>query len=702
MAINTPHHQIMEISGITMEDDKFSEQEKEDDQLSEISCQLEMEDDKSMEFWDLVLGDDWDEVIKKYNEDSNFHKIDIKGRGTALHVAVSMGRRDDVVKSLVEAIEKLGDESSLKMMNEIGATPLHVAAYAGFLDVCKLIIGKEGQRKYLIQVKNFDGETPLFWAVNARQMSVFLYLQQFYRVDLNIAIDNNLTSILHVAIDTERYDMAIIIMHHYKVLTILKNKDDITPLEILATKTSAFISRNTLSWRQRILYYCLPLRNHDAKEVLKSLKRRTIFKAKVKNEKDEYSEVQIPIYDFLEMAQKKPHSLAKIMSKMLVFMRLIVSLLGLKAIITIKMKHIYGGLLLKEMMKIPIYSLLGGGVINLKDDLGFDSGMETKMLTETKVKSKAKTTAYLTAASHGIVEIMSELESKTKSVVSETNFNNENVLLLAVKNRQPHVIQRLKNDLDDGVFQNLYLRVNKDKNTMLHLAAYTSYERENTWRISGAAMQLTWDIKWYKYIKELVPEHFNNKFNNEEKTPSDIFKEQHKELLQDSVEWLKDTSESCSVVAALIAGVSFATSGSVPGGNQQTGVPALKGQPAFEVFAISSLIGLYFSVTSLVMFLSILTSRKEVEEFHQNMPMKLLFGLSSLFVSIVAMLVSFCAGHFFVLADKYTMGGILFSLYISICFPVAFYAAAQFPLFIDLVKVVWKKVPPPSIRGVLL
>ncbi|XP_058784194.1 uncharacterized protein LOC131658964 [Vicia villosa] len=131
-----------------MEDDKISEQEKEDDQPKE--------------FWDLVLGDDWDEVIKKYNEDSNFHKIDIKGRGTALHVAVSMGRRDEVVKSLVEAIEKLGDESSLKMMNEIGATPLHVTAYAGFLDVCKLIIRKEDQRKYLIQVKFFDGKHHFF------------------------------------------------------------------------------------------------------------------------------------------------------------------------------------------------------------------------------------------------------------------------------------------------------------------------------------------------------------------------------------------------------------------------------------------------------------------------------------------------------------------------------------------------------------
>ncbi|XP_058726764.1 uncharacterized protein LOC131598151 [Vicia villosa] len=181
---------VIEIFQIAMDADKLPEQE--------------MEEDQPKEFWDLVLGDDWNEVIKKYDEDSNCHRIGIKGRGTALHVAVSIGRKE-IVKRLVEAIEKVGDESSLKIRNEIGATPLHVAAYAGFLDVCKLIIGKEGKRKYLIQEKNFDGETPLFWAVNARQMSVFLYLQQFYCLDLNIAIDNNDTSIFHVAIQTERY-----------------------------------------------------------------------------------------------------------------------------------------------------------------------------------------------------------------------------------------------------------------------------------------------------------------------------------------------------------------------------------------------------------------------------------------------------------------------------------------------------------------
>jgi len=82
--------------------------------------------------------------------------------------------------------------------------------------------------------------------------------------------------------------------------------------------------------------------------------------------------------------------------------------------------------------------------------------------------------------------------------------------------------------------------------------------------------------------------------------------------------------------------------------------------------------------------------------------MKLLFGLSSLFVAIVSMFISFIAGHYFVLTDKYTKSGILFFLYISICLPVTFYAVVQFPLYIDLVKVIWKKVPPPSIKGVQL
>ena len=78
-------------------------------------------------------------------------------------------------------------------------------------------------------------------------------------------------------------------------------------------------------------------------------------------------------------------------------------------------------------------------------------------------------------------------------------------------------------------------------------------------------------------------------------------------LTNESSEWLRETSESCSVVAALVAGASFATAATIPGGTDDKGKPHLEDYPTFEAFVIASLIGLCFSVTGLIMFLTILT-----------------------------------------------------------------------------------------------
>ena len=194
-----------------------------------------------------------------------------------------------------------------------------------------------------------------------------------------------------------------------------------------------------------------------------------------------------------------------------------------------------------------------------------------------------------------------------------------------------------------------------------------------------------------------MPQHFFFRTNNKAETAGEIFKTSHKELVKDSSEWLKDTSESCSVVAALVAGVSFATASAVPGGTNDEGQPPLEGQPAFDAFAISSLVGLCFSVTGLIMFLAILTSRKEAKDFRRGLPLKLLLGLSSLFVSIVAMFVSFCSGHFFIINHKYKT--FLFPFYAATSLPVAFYAVAQFPLYFDLLTGILTKVPRASDKG---
>lgn len=193
-----------------------------------------------------------------------------------------------------------------------------------------------------------------------------------------------------------------------------------------------------------------------------------------------------------------------------------------------------------------------------------------------------------------------------------------------------------------------------------------------------------------------MPPHFFVRYNKEGKTANNIFTETHGDLLKSGSDWLTNTSESCSVVAALIATVAFATSTAVPGGVRESGKPTLEDQPAFNVFAISSLVALCFSVTSVVLFLSILTSRYQERDFGQDLPRKLLVGLTSLFVSIASMLVSFCAGHFFVLKDKLKYAA--FPVYAVTCLPVTFFAFAQFPLYFDLIWATFKKVPQRSYK----
>lgn len=198
-----------------------------------------------------------------------------------------------------------------------------------------------------------------------------------------------------------------------------------------------------------------------------------------------------------------------------------------------------------------------------------------------------------------------------------------------------------------------------------------------------------------QFVKASVPPNFFSRHNKQSKTARDIFTETHAKEVEAGGQWLNSTSKSCSVVAALIATVAFATSTTVPGGmKQDSGEPTLENQPAFEAFAIASLVALCFSVTSMVMFLSILTSRYQEKDFGKDLPRKLLLGLTSLFVSIASMLVSFSAGHFFVLKDKLKYAA--FPVYAVTCLPVTFFAMAQFPLYVDLMWATYKKVPQRS------
>ncbi|KAJ0670701.1 putative PGG domain-containing protein [Helianthus annuus] len=115
---------------------------------------------------------------------------------------------------------------------------------------------------------------------------------------------------------------------------------------------------------------------------------------------------------------------------------------------------------------------------------------------------------------------------------------------------------------------------------------------------------------------------------------------------------MKETSSQCMVVAALIATIVFAVAFTIPGGYDQTyGIPIFYRKPIFVAFVVADAMSLFLSSTSILTFLSILTSRYAERDFVESLPTKLMVGISTLFLSITAMMITFGVS-FFVLYHK--------------------------------------------------
>ncbi|RWR75607.1 Ankyrin repeat-containing domain-containing protein [Cinnamomum micranthum f. kanehirae] len=310
----------------------------------------------------------------------------------------------------------------------------------------------------------------------------------------------------------------------------------------------------------------------------------------------------------------------------------------------------------------------------------FQNDLYSKLIDDFFTGMK-ESTPFLIAAKMGVLEIVQGIMRHHPMAIHQKDVDNKNALLLAAEHKHQKTYKLLLNKYSSR--HRVVEKVDNNGNTALHLAA--TLGKKQQWGISSAAIQMQWEIKWYNFIKSSVPTNLLPVRNNEGKTSMEVFEETHEGIIKDGVKWLNSTSESCSVVAALIASVAYASAATVPGGYKgDSGIPILKGDPSFDTFIIASLVALCFSLTSLTMFLSILTTNYTIHDFLHKLPTKLLLGLTTLFISIGAMLVSFCAGHFFNIGDRNRNTGL--SVFAIICLPVSAYVLTQFHLLISLVK----------------
>lgn len=184
-------------------------------------------------------------------------------------------------------------------------------------------------------------------------------------------------------------------------------------------------------------------------------------------------------------------------------------------------------------------------------------------------------------------------------------------------------------------------------------------------------------------MEKIVPPAYKYMQNNKGSTPADIFDCEQKKLSEEGEKWMKAAAKSCMVVAALIATVMFTAAFTVPGGNDNERYPYLLNKVSLELLYISEVIGMFLSSTSMLIFLSILTSRVNKFAFQHSLPCLLMIGVTTLFGSIVSMVIAFCTAIF--LSYHPTSIGIPVLLFLFALIPIIF-IFLKFRLLVDIIR----------------
>ncbi|KAF8030334.1 hypothetical protein BT93_E2700 [Corymbia citriodora subsp. variegata] len=251
----------------------------------------------------------------------------------------------------------------------------------------------------------------------------------------------------------------------------------------------------------------------------------------------------------------------------------------------------------------------------------------------------------ITAAELGNYGFLTVLSRLHPELLWKFDDQKQSIFHAAVSHRHEKIFRLI---YDIGAHKDV-IAAYKDENdnNILHLAGMGP-----PIQLSGAVLQMRRELLLFKEVEKIVPPSYREMKNSEGKTPYLLFTEEHKELRQEEEKWMKDTAFTCMAVAIFIATLMLVAIFSGPGGNNNdTGKPIFLHQKSIMIFTLSTALGIFSSATSILMFLSILTSRYDEEDFRHSLPNRLVLGLGSLLVSFATMMVAFEATLFIRLGD---------------------------------------------------
>ncbi|RVW45973.1 Ankyrin repeat-containing protein ITN1 [Vitis vinifera] len=615
--------------------------------------------------------------------------------------------------------------------NDVDNTILHeVATNNSMTDVATEILNRTPK---LLTARNILGETPLFRAVRYGKDEMFkLLAEKLDRMDFETEEDrkaclqrNDGTTILHISVFTENFDLALLIAERYGDLISAWDSNQMTALQHLACNPSAFLSGCEHGHLRRFIYSCIkracspclgmalayvPFGNSKLNinaflfssfdRTKKRFSRITSWNSyqpsvfqvfqtrpgevgvKILNLMVAKSRFRWPIWEALLEEKHRYEAACELASKLLE------SDTSWEAT---NPQAVDRGVPTKP---ISVQEKGGGSLVSSKEREKVKPSIVLQHPDDKKGKTspkgnrtrfnniRNKETPLFLATMSGIPEIVSEILKKYPQAIEHYNDQGRNILHVAINYRQIEIFDMV---VEMEMPARRLLRATDTKgNSILHMIGKKG-KRYVSRKTRSPAIQLQEELLLFERVKEYSKSHFLKVFNHNNQTADELFASNYCELHEEAKEWLKRTAENCTIVAVLIATVAFAAAYTIPGGpNQSTGIPLLLSQPFFVVFTLADVISLTYALTSVITFLSILTSPFQLQDFKKSLLRKLMLGFTFLILSVSMMMVAFGATVILMIQNKERWTKIV--LYSVAFLPVIIFALSYSPLYYRLLK----------------
>ncbi|KAL0346770.1 UNVERIFIED_CONTAM: hypothetical protein Scaly_1693000 [Sesamum calycinum] len=593
-----------------------------------------------------AIRGDWESASKFFDSNPDAVSARItKNLETVLHIAVGRSEASSFVEKLVEMMPT----DALSLKSKFSETALHYAAKYGNTKAANLLVARDPG---LPHIWNDTNLLPLHLAALFGHKEMVLFLLTVTRdneVPNPFADQPGITLLISI-VHSSFYDVALDLVRRYPRLATTISPGNNTALSILAGKPSAFLSGRSLRSWQKLIYSCIPVKLARTSHLrcgrdIENPSERTIKQIDV-------------CWQVLRQTFRRTYPV-------FVWRKLYTRFWDVIGGIVPQVKHIHD-------MK-----LMHCQAMELVKCLCLES-----LNVDTVKSASVFKPAVILSATCGLYEVIEEILSSFPSAIWCLDPEHHDLFQIAVINRRETIFNLLY-DLEEHahlVTQN----TDSHNNNILHLAGKLAPPHRLS-LVSGAALQMQRELQWYKEVENFVTPSYKGKENTDGKTPAMVFAEEHKDLIVEAEEWLKDTAKSCTFAATLIATVVFAAAITVPGGSStESGLPIFQKQRPFVVFAVSNAVSLFSSVTSVLMFLFILTSRCAEADFLYTLPNTLIIGLVNLFLSLASMMVAFSSAMYAVFGHN--RAWILAPLTLLACLPVTLFLFLQYPLLKDMIR----------------